>query len=162
MKENITVPTGTVVGIGKIKVFTTENFKKVIPTLSFIVAEQEGRFTGTCIPLCLDCSADSTKEVCDKLSNLCEEFLSDLFGYNSENAWNQLHELFNSEAGNDFRKAYYDVQLNLAEKGISYTSDMEDYLSKRLEEAEEELQLYKQGLKKQIYADVVSFEKLVA
>lgn len=162
MKAEIKVPTGTVIGIGKIKVFATEDFEKEIPTLSFIVAENEGRFTGTCIPLCLDCSADSTKEVCDKLSKLCEDFLSDLFKYNPDNAWSQLHELFNSEASDEFRKAYYDVQLNLAEKGIPYTSGMEDYLSKRLKEAEEELAIYKQGLKQQIKADVVSFEKLAA
>lgn len=162
MKEQIKVPTGDVVGIGKIKVFATDNFQKEIPTLSFIVAEKDGRFTGTCIPLCIDCSADTTKEVCDKLSKLCEEFLSDLFNFNSQNAWNQLHELFNSIASEDFRKAYYDVQLNLAEKGISYTSGMEDYLAKKLKEAQEELEMYKDGAKQQIRADVVSFERLVA
>lgn len=162
MKENIEIPTGKVVGIGKIKVFATDDFQKEIPTLSFIVAESKGRYTGTCIPLCIDCSADSLKEVCDKLRSLCESFLSDLFKYNPDNAWNQLHDLFNSEASEDFRKAYYDVQLNLGERGISYTSGMEDYLLNKLKQAKEELEMYKNGKNQTIKADVVSFAKVAA
>lgn len=45
----IRVPTGEVVGIGKLKVFATKEFPHEIPTFSFLVAKaDDGRFLASC------------------------------------------------------------------------------------------------------------------
>lgn len=163
MKESITVPTGKVVGIGKLKVFATEDFPFVIPTLSFLVAKSEDKvFTATCMQLVLDVSASDENVAVRCLAEGCCNFLKSLFrdSENKDNAWLQLHELFNSEDVKDFKTAYADAQLNLSEKGIEIKSKYEEYLEARLNEISEELEIYKGKKTNEMKVDVVNYEKV--
>lgn len=163
MKENITVPTGKVVGIGKIKVFTTEDFPFVIPMLSFLVAKaDDGTFTATCMQLSLDVSASDERVTARCLAEGCCNFLKTLFkdSKNSESAWLQLHELFKSDDVKEFKNAYADAQLNLSEKGIEIKSRYEEYLEARLQEISQELEIYKVKKSDEIKVDVVNYERV--
>lgn len=163
MKENITVPTGTVVGIGKLKVFTTEEFPFVIPTLSFLVAKSgDGTFTATCMQLALDVSASDERIAVKFLAEGCSGFLKTLFrdSQNREAAWSQLHELFKSSDVQDFKDAYVDAQLNLSEKGVEIKSKYEEYLEARLKEISQELEMYKGKKSDEMKVDVVTYEKV--
>lgn len=163
MKENIKVPTGKVVGIGKLKVFTTEDFPFVIPTLSFIVARaDDGTFTATCMQLSLDVSASDESVTVRCLAEGCCNFLKMLFRNSQDNdsAWLQLHELFKSDDVKEFKDAYTDAQLNLSEKGIEIKSRYEKYLEARIQEISQELEIYKGRKSDEMKVDVINYEKV--
>ena len=160
MKENITVPTGKVVGIGKLKVFTTEDFPFVIPTLSFLVARaDDGNYTASCLHLLLDSSANSDRDAVDRLQQNCKDFLADLFGCGMEkNAiWNELHELINSKSAAPFWEAYRDVQFNLAEIGVDLKFEREKFYEARIKELEAQIEAMK-NLRAPMEVRVVSYQ----
>lgn len=138
MEKSIKVPTGKVVGIGKLKVFTTEDFPFVIPTLSFIVSRAEnGMFVATCIQLMLDSEGETPTQAYDGLKNIVLHHLDVLFSKDKTIAWNFMHESFNDDVGTEYWKAYRNFQLNLAEQGIS--TDTKTALYKRISELEEQI-----------------------
>lgn len=138
MKENITVPTGKVVGIGKLKVFTTEEFPYEIPTLSFLVSRAEGgMFVATCIQLMLDSEGETPNQACDGLKNIVLHHLNVLFSRSGNSAWDSLHETVNDDFSASYWKAYRDFQLNLSEQGIS--TDTKTALYKRISELERQI-----------------------
>lgn len=160
MKENITVPTGKVVGIGKLKVFTTEEFPYVIPTLSFLVAKSDdGNYTASCIHLLLDSSANSDRDAVDRMQYNCKNFLSDLFnsGLEKEIIWNELHELINSKCAAPFWKAYKDIQFNLAERGVDLKFESEKFYEERIKELETQIETMK-NIKSPMEVRVVSYQ----
>lgn len=159
MKKDITVPTGKVIGIGKLKVFTTEYFPYIIPTLSFIVAKDDtGSYTASCIHLLLDSSADNDREAVERLQQNCKSFLSDLFEQmDKDAAWNELHELVNSRCSEPFWKAYRDIQLNLSEKGIELKFEKEKFYEKRVKELESQIAVLK-SIKASMDVRVVSYQ----
>lgn len=80
MKNSVSVPSGEVVGIGKIKVFFTENFPHEIPTLSFIVAKtDDGRFVASCIQLVTDGEGASEEEAINCMEENCRSYLDSIF-----------------------------------------------------------------------------------
>ena len=160
MKENITVPTGKVVGIGKLKVFTTEDFPFVIPTLSFLVAKSDdGNYTASCLHLLLDSSANSDRDAVDRLQQNCKDFLTDLFGCGMDrNAiWNELHELINSKSAAPFWAAYRDVQLNLAEIGVDLKFEREKFYEARIKELEAQIEAMR-NIRAPMEVRVVSYQ----
>lgn len=172
MKTKIIIPTGEVVGIGKLKVFTTKSFKFIIPTLSFIVARDGDCYIASCLHLLLDASAKNINDAVDRLCKVCEDFMISIFENNESDAWDQLHELFTSHCLTEFWDAYRDVQLNLSEKGIntdgtfinSLTSKIEEK-NKEIEKLKEELAVFNQSDDKKndpIQISVVSFQEVMA
>lgn len=159
MKENITVSTGKVVAIGKLKVFSTKAFSHTIPELSFLVAlSKDGLFTATCFPLLIDVTTTDEMSAVKSLEKSCAESLVRLFEDTRCDAWEQLHELSESPIGEEFATAYRHVRLNLAERGVDMKSSRERYLENKIEELKKELSLLK-GSKQTIDVDVVNYER---
>lgn len=122
MKNNITVPTGKVVAIGELKIVMRGRFAFELPTLSFIVAENDnGGFTASCLHLMLDASANDDRAAVNNMKDTCAEFVKRLFDKTPDTAFDQLHELFTEPIG-EWWNAYKDFQLNLVESG-KYSSD---------------------------------------
>jgi hypothetical protein len=122
MNTSIELPCGVVVGIGKLKVFASDYFSHEIPTLSFTVAKDDsGCFTATCIQLVLEGDGRTPDAAISNMRNTVLDFLTRLFSTEKtkDSAWAQLHELYNDSISGDYWKAYRDMQLNLAEQGIS-------------------------------------------
>lgn len=124
MKDDISVPAGKVVGIGKLKIFISDDFPYEIPTFSFLVAKtDDGKFVATCIQLLIDGDGETSASAIDRLCSHIVGHLKMLFdGENVIDAWTQLHDSFNDDFANSYWKAYRDIQLNLAEQGISTDS----------------------------------------
>lgn len=164
MKENITVPTGKVVGIGKIKVFTTEDFPFVIPTLSFLVARSEdGSYTASCLHLLLDSSASNDRDAVDRLQENCKDFLKDLFccDMDKQAVWAELHELINSKCAYPYWEAYRDVQYNLAEKGVDLKFEREKFYEERIHELEAQIETMR-NIRAPMEVHVVSYQSYEA
>lgn len=139
MKANITVPAGDVVGIGKLKVFSTQDFQHEIPTLSFLVAQTPTKdFHAQCIQLCMDGNGITPNAAIDAMCNNCISYLHMIFENEKMKGkeWNMLHELFTME-NDDLWTAYHDVQLNLAEQGRSV--DFKEALCKRIGDLEKQI-----------------------
>lgn len=122
MKNNVVLPCGTVVGIGKLKVFVSKSFPHEIPTLSFTVAKDEtGCFTATCIQLVIEADGDTPNAAIRNMQERVIYFLNTLFTKQETKdfAWEQLHEFYNTAIMEQYWQAYRDFQLNLAESGVS-------------------------------------------
>lgn len=121
MKVIKDIPSGKVIGAGKIKIFMTTEFPYEIPTLSFIVSKDNGgNFISTCIQLIIDGSGETPQSAMQNMKSHIIDFLTTLFlPENKEFSWEQLHSLFNDTMTQDLWCAYRDFQLNCAEKGIS-------------------------------------------
>ena len=158
MKDKITIPTGEVTAIGKLKVFQTEQFNHNIPTLSFIVAKKGDVYTASCLHLLLDASAKTDIEAIENLKAVCEDYLTDIFKENENDAWEILHELFTSTCINEFWNGYRDFQLNLSEKNVNTESTMINYLTEKIKELEKQLAEYKET-RKEINIDVVAYDR---
>ena len=159
MENKITIPTGEVIAIGKLKVFQTKIFTHSIPTLSFIVAKKEGVYTASCLQLLLDASGKSDKEAVESLQNVCKDFLYTIFENNKDSAWTQLHELFTTDCINDFWNAYRHYQLNIYETGGNTESNIVNTLAKKVEELQKQIAEYEES-KEEINVDVVAYEKV--
>lgn len=121
MKAIKKIESGKVVGIGKLKIFMTENFPHEIPTLSFVMAkDSDGHFVATCIQLIIEGIGETTDSAMENMRTHVMDFLTTLFTeMSSDDVWEQLHELFNENMMQDLWAVYRDFQLNLAEQGIS-------------------------------------------
>lgn len=159
--ENCAIaPTGAVVGIGKIKIFATDGFKYIVPTLSFVVAEDNGVYTATCIQLLLDAHAVSAQDAVRRLVTACTDFIKTMFSDTRCDAWEQIDELFTSDCTWTFEKPYRHAQILLARRGIDVKSSYEGFLEARIKELAQELEKYRG--RPCVEADVVAYEKVAA
>lgn len=142
----IRVPTGEVVGIGKLKVFATKEFPHEIPTFSFLVAKaDDGRFVASCLQMVTDGEGDSEEEAIKSMERGCLGYLKTIFDNSKKiNPWDMLRELFN-EPLEEYWSAYKTMQVNLAEKGIN--TDFQAALEKQIQQLTEELNAYKKNKK---------------
>ena len=167
MNNNIELPCGLVVGIGKLKVFASKSLPHEIPTLSFTVAkDKSGCFTATCIQLVLEGDGGTPDAAITNMQNTVVNFLTKLFstGKTKGTAWEQLHELYNNSIAKDYWNAYRDMQLNLAERGISTDSkqiylDEITELKKRIAELEG---IIASNLTKSFTTKIVDYQELAA
>ena len=146
MKNAVSVPSGRVVGIGKLKIFATEKFPHEIPTLSFLVAKgEDGNFVSSCLHLQLDGHGATAKDSIEDMRLACNDFLTMLFenDRSKENAWDQIRELFTDEGMAEYWAAYKEIQVNFAEQNVS-TSIASTY-EKIIKEMKEELSHYENG-----------------
>lgn len=159
MRSSITVPTGQVVGIGKLKVFASDDFPYVIPTLSFVVAKTEaGECTASCMQLLIEGTAENEQEAVERMNENCKLFLRSLFNrLEKTDAWEELHELANSELTKDYWKAYRDVQLDLAEQGKELKFEREKFYENKIQELEKQIERLK-SLKQDFQVEVVSYQ----
>ena len=156
MKNNIVVPSGTVVGIGKVKVFFTESFPHEIPTLSFLVSKtDDGRFVASCIQLVTDGEGESEKEAIGNMERHCRNYLDKLFSDKKINPWDELQELF-SEPMEEYWAAYRQMQVNFAEKGIS--TSIQKSLEEKIVQLYSEIDALKEN-NKQTSLKVVSYQQ---
>ncbi|MBD5442108.1 MAG: hypothetical protein HDR34_01675 [Treponema sp.] len=159
MVSAIKVPTGEVVGIGKLKVFPTEKFQHEIPTFSFLVAKSDdGRFVASCLQMVTDGEGDSEEEAIKSMERGCLGYLKTIFDSNKIDPWDMLRELFN-EPLEEYWSAYKTMQVNLAEKGIN--TDFQAALEKQIQQLTEELNMYKKN-KKSLQLKIVLYQKKVA
>lgn len=140
MKSDIKVPTGTVVGIGKLKIFATERFPHEIPTLSFLVAKgEDGLYVSSCLHLLLDGHGKTVKESIENMQSICQDFLTMLFENEKSKAtaWDQIRESFTDNGISEYWAAYKEMQVNFAERNIS--TSIQSALEKQIRELQEEL-----------------------
>lgn len=167
MNKSIELPCGSVVGIGKLKVFASDSFSHEIPTLSFTVSKDEsGYFTATCIQLVLEGDGGTPDSAISNMQNTVVSFLTKLFSTEKTkgSAWEQLHELYNDSISREYWNAYRDMQLNLAEQGIS-TDTKQMYINEiiKLKERIAELEgIIASDLVKPFTAKIVAYQETAA
>ena len=139
MKDIANIESGKIVGIGKLKIFMTEKFKHEIPTLSFVMAkDKDGRFVATCIQLIVEGFGETTDAAMESMRSHVMEYLETLFSkLEVDDAWEQMHELFNENSMQGLWSAYRDFQLNLAQQGIS--TSMRSALYNKIAELEKQI-----------------------
>lgn len=160
MESMVRVPTGEVVGIGKLKVFATKEFPHEIPTFSFLVAKtDDGRFVASCLQMVTDGEGDSEQEAIESMNRGCLGYLKTIFDNSKKvNPWDMLRELFN-EPLEEYWNAYKTMQINLAEKGIN--TDFQAALEKQIKQLTEELDAYKKN-RKFMDSKIVLYQKRAA
>jgi hypothetical protein len=139
IKDTIPVTRGSVIGIGKLKVFPSKAFPYEIPMLSFIVTKTaQGAYVSTCIQLHLDGYGEDPEIARNVMLDHCVDFLNENFTNPKAKAkcWDNLRELF-TEPSTELWAAYRDVQINLAERGVS--TDITSILIDRITELEKQL-----------------------
>lgn len=161
MRQNITVPTGKVIGIGKLKVFASDDFPYIVPTLSFVVAKTEkGEYTASCMQLLLDGAADNEMDAVKRLNKSCKNFLQQLFHrLEPADAWEQLHELMEDTSSSEYWTAYRDMQLNLAEHGIDLKFEREKFYEERIKELQRQIERLRE-VSDQFQVEVVAYQSL--
>lgn len=161
MRQDITVPTGKVIGIGKLKVFASDDFPYIVPTLSFVVARtEEGEYTASCMQLLLDGAADNEIDAVERLNKGCKNFLQQLFHrLEPADAWEQLHELMEDSASQDYWIAYRDMQLNLAEHGIDLKFERDKFYEARIQELQRQIERLKE-VSGEFQVEVVAYQSL--
>ncbi len=161
MRQDITVPTGKVIGIGKLKVFASDDFPYIVPTLSFVVARtEEGEYTASCMQLLLDGAADNEIDAVERLNKSCKNFLQQLFRrLKPADAWEQLHELMEDSASQDYWIAYRDMQLNLAEHGIDLKFERDKFYEARIQELQRQIERLKE-VSGEFQVEVVAYQSL--
>ena len=140
-KYNIVVSRGEVVGIGKIKVFPSNNLPYEIPMLSFLVVkEQENTYASICIHLRIDGDGASPEEARENMKDHIIEFLYANFnGDRAEvQAWNHLRELFLLDATtHELWDAYRTAQIRYSQSGIN--TDITAELLDRIEHLQNQI-----------------------
>ena len=123
IRDIITTSRGNVVGIGKIKLFPSNNLPYEIPMLSFLVVkEQENTYSSICIHLHIDGDGASPEEARENMKDHIIEFLYANFnGERAEEAgWNHLKELFMiDETTCELWNAYRTAQIRYSQSGIN-------------------------------------------
>ncbi len=159
MKNDVSVPSGKVVGIGKMKVFFTENFPHEIPTLSFVVAKTEDeRYVASCIHLATDGEGASEKEAISNMEKHCRSYLDSIFSDDKIKPWDEIQELF-SEPMEEYWKAYRIMQVNFAEKGIS--TSIQNALEEKITQLTNEIAALKEK-NRQTSLKVIAYQKVAA
>jgi hypothetical protein len=121
-KDDVTVSRGEVVGIGKIKVFPSNNLPYEIPMLSFLVVrEQENVYSSICIHLHIDGDGASPEEARENMKDHILDFLHENFaGERAQGpAWDHLKELFLlDDTTRELWDAYRTLQVQFSQDGI--------------------------------------------
>jgi len=136
MNRTIKVSRGDVVGIGKLKVFPSNNLPFEIPMLSFLVVqERENTYTSICIHLRIDGDGASPEEARENMKDHIIEFLYDNFKGErfEEAAWDYLDELFQiDDTTRELWNAYRTAQVKCSQHGIrtDITSELLDRIEK--------------------------------
>jgi hypothetical protein len=131
-KGNVTTSRGEVVGIGKIKVFPSNNLPYEIPMLSFLVVkEQENVYSSICIHLHIDGDGSSPEEARESMKDHILDFLHRNFtGERAQGpAWDHLKELFLlDDTTGELWDAYRTLQVKFSQDGIQtdITADLLD------------------------------------
>ena len=162
MKEIENISAGKIIGIGKLKIFLSEAFPFEIPTLSFLMAKDEkGCFTAICIQLLIQGYGETADAAKRNIKDHVLDYLAELFSASKENAWEQLHELFNDDFSKELWAVYRDMQLNLSEMGIntSLRSAMVDRILE-LEKQIAELKATIEKNEKQIDVKIVDYKEV--
>ena len=134
MDQVIKVSRGNVVGIGKLKVFPSNNLPFEIPMLSYLVIqEQENIYTSICIHLHIDGDGVSPEEARENMTEHVLEFLSNNFKEErvEEAAWDHLNELFQiDDVTCELWNAYRTAQVRCSQRGIKtdVTSELLDQI----------------------------------
>jgi hypothetical protein len=157
MTEAITVPRGEVIGIGKLKVFPTNAFPYEIPMLSFLVIKTDpDSYVSTCIQLHVDGYGENPDKAKEDMKENCIAFLHDNFNNPraKDKCWVNLHGLF-TDSPQDLWEAYRNIQLDLAEQGVS--TDITSFLIDRIADLEQQVVFLKAVKEKTAHGDT-SFE----
>jgi hypothetical protein len=140
-KENITISRGEVVGIGKIKIFPSNDLPYEIPMLSFLVVkEQENVYSSICIHLRIDGDGVSSEEARENMKDHIIDFLYANFkeGRSEGPAWDHLKELFLlDEITSELWDAYRTAQIKYSQSGIK--TDITAELLDKIENLENQL-----------------------
>jgi len=138
----IKISRGQIVGIGKVKIPMTEDFKYEIPVLSFLVLEEANKkkFVSSCIHLHTDGYGASDMTAADDMVENIKGFLKSNFSrLQPDDAWQNLMELSRIRTDEnsvdkdtvELWDAYRDVQFMLAQQGVS--TDSAKTLRKKME-----------------------------
>jgi hypothetical protein len=161
MSENKVVTSrGEVVGIGKVKMPKTQDFKHEIQMLSFLVIkESTNSFISTCIHLHIDGYGKSVEESYYDMFENIFYFLSKNFEkLPVEDAWKNLEDLFLSdEWSNELWNAYHRVQIQLSIKGVS--TDNTEQLFKRIKQLEARVKKLKTEEARKLEEEIMRFSK---
>ncbi|MHC6204713.1 hypothetical protein ACYULU_16155 [Breznakiellaceae bacterium SP9] len=134
-RDYVRTSRGEVVGIGKIKVFPSNNLPFEIPMLSFLVVkEQEGIFSSICIHLHIDGDGSSPEEARETMKDHILEFLyANFSGARSQDlAWNHIRDLFLLDKNSsELWDAYRSLHVTFSEDGIK--TDITSELLDRIE-----------------------------
>jgi hypothetical protein len=121
-KGNVTTSRGEVVGIGKIKVFPSNNLPYEIPMLSFLVVkEQENVYSSICIHLHIDGDGSSPEEARENMKDHILDFLQENFTKERAQgpAWDHLKDLFLLDGTTgELWDAYRTLQVKFSQDGI--------------------------------------------
>jgi hypothetical protein len=121
-KGNVTISRGEVVGIGKIKVFPSNNLPYEIPMLSFLVVKERNNvYSSICIHLHIDGDGGSPEEARENMKDHILDFL--YVNFTKERAqgpaWDYLKELFLLDNTNqELWDAYRTLQVQFSQDGI--------------------------------------------
>ena len=137
----IKVTRGIVEGIGKIKIFPSNNLPYEIPMLSFIVIkENESNYTSICIHLQIDGDGISPEEARNNMKDRILDFLFSNFSVEraATAAWDHLDELFQlNDVTSELWNAYRTSQVQYSQKGIN--TDITIELIDKIEKLENQL-----------------------
>ncbi|MDR3138412.1 MAG: hypothetical protein LBT95_01930 [Treponema sp.] len=121
-KGSVTTSRGEVVGIGKIKVFPSNNLPYEIPMLSFLVVkEQENVYSSICIHLHIDGDGASPEEARESMKDHILDFLHENFTKERAQgaAWDHLKSLFLLDGTTgELWDAYRTLQVKFSQDGI--------------------------------------------
>jgi hypothetical protein len=154
-KDNVTTSRGEVVGIGKIKVFPSNNLPYEIPMLSFLVVkEQENVYSSICIHLHIDGDGASPEEARENMKDHILDFLHTNFTKERAKgaAWDYLKKLFLlDETTQELWDAYRTLQVKFSQDGIQtdITAEMLDRIE-NLQNQINKLNTVKEKLEKKL------------
>jgi hypothetical protein len=121
-KDKVTTSRGEVVGIGKLKVFPSNNLPYEIPMLSFLVVkEQENIYSSICIHLHIDGDGSSPEEAREVMKDHILDFLQENFTKERAQglAWDHLKNLFLLDTTtHELWDAYRTLQVQFSQDGI--------------------------------------------
>ena len=141
MSHAVKISRGDVVGIGKIKIFPSNDLPYEIPMLSFLVVkEQENVYSSICIHLHIDGDGSSPEEARENMKDYILEFLYDNFKENRPEgpAWDHLNELFLiDDTTRELWDAYRTSQIKYSKEGL--ITDITAELLDRIEKLENQL-----------------------
>jgi hypothetical protein len=139
--DNITTARGEVVGIGKIKVFPSNNLPYEIPMLSFLVVKEgENMYSSICIHLRIDGDGSSPEEARENMKDHILDFLQVNFTEERAQgpAWDHLKELFLlDDTTCELWDAYRTLQVQFSQDGIK--TDITAELLDRIENLQNQI-----------------------
>jgi len=141
MNQTVKVSRGEVVGIGKVKIPRTMEFRHEIPMLSFLVIQEpNGKFISSCMHLRIDGYGIADDASVDNMIDSINSFLKANFTRLSiGDAWENLKDLCHIDDDTiELWNAYRDVQFNLAAMGVP--TDSVESLKKRIAQMQQRIE----------------------